>query len=96
MVRALDGRIRKSDVRAFNALYQQRPVVEEGDYFKLDWFSPFVHLPESISTYGASDYAVTEGGGDFTEHGIFALDPLGTLYIIDWVLYEQITGYRGT
>jgi predicted phage terminase large subunit-like protein len=74
----------KRDVRSWNALYQQRPVVEEGDYFKLNWFSPFVNLPESISVYGASDYAVTEGGGDYTEHGIFALDPLGTLYIIDW------------
>jgi predicted phage terminase large subunit-like protein len=74
----------KRDTRSWNALYQQQPVVEEGDYFKLDWFSPFVHLPESITTYGASDYAVTEGGGDYTEHGIFAIDPLGTLYIIDW------------
>jgi predicted phage terminase large subunit-like protein len=74
----------KRDPRAWNALYQQRPVVEEGDYFKLDWFSPFDHLPESITCYGASDYAVTEGGGDYTEHGIFALDPLGTLYVIDW------------
>jgi len=74
----------KRDTRSWNALYQQRPVVEEGDYFKLDWFQPFVHLPESITTYGASDYAVSEGGGDYTEHGIFALDPLGTLYIIDW------------
>jgi hypothetical protein len=74
----------KKDPRAWNALYQQRPVVEEGDYFRLDWFSPFVHLPESITTYGASDYAVTEGGGDYTEHGIFALDPLGVLYVLDW------------
>jgi predicted phage terminase large subunit-like protein len=74
----------KRDPRAWNALYQQRPVVEEGDYFRLDWFAPFVHLPESVTRYGASDYAVTEGGGDYTEHGIFAVDPLGTLYIIDW------------
>ena len=22
--------------------------------------------------------------GDYTEHGIFAVDPLGTVYIIDW------------
>ena len=27
----------KREPRAWNALYQQRPVVEEGDYFKLDW-----------------------------------------------------------
>ena len=76
--------IAKRDPRGWNALYQQCPVVEEGDYFKLDWFTPFVHLPESVTCYGASDYAVTEGGGDYTEHGIFAVDPLGNLYIIDW------------
>ncbi len=76
--------IAKRDPRAWNALYQQCPIVEEGDYFKLDWFTPFVHLPESVTCYGASDYAVTEGGGDYTEHGIFAVDPLGILYIIDW------------
>jgi len=74
----------KRDPRAWNALYQQCPIVEEGDYFKLDWFVPFVHLPENVARYGASDYAVTEGGGDFTEHGIFAVDHLGNLYIIDW------------
>jgi hypothetical protein len=55
--------IAKRDPRARNALYQQRPVVEEGDYFKLDWFTPFVRLPEDVTTYGASDYAVSEGGG---------------------------------
>jgi predicted phage terminase large subunit-like protein len=43
-----------------------------------------LNLPESVTCYGASDYAVTEGGGDYTEHGVFAVDPLGTLYIIDW------------
>jgi hypothetical protein len=37
-----------------------------------------------VTCYGASDYAVTDGGGDYTEHGIFAVDPLGTVYIIDW------------
>ena len=76
--------IAKRDPRAWNALYQQSPIIEEGDYFKLDWFTPFVSLPENVTCYGASDYAVTEGGGDYTEHGIFAVDPLGNIYIIDW------------
>ena len=76
--------VAKRDPRAWNALYQQRPVVEEGDYFKLDWFMPFVRLPAGVTCYGASDYAVTEGGGDYTEHGVFAIDPLGNLYVIDW------------
>jgi hypothetical protein len=74
----------KRDVRAWNALYQQRPASEEGDYFKLEWFAPFAHLPENITVFGASDYAVTEGGGDYTEHGVFGLDPLDNLYILDW------------
>jgi predicted phage terminase large subunit-like protein len=74
----------KRDPRVWNALYQQRPVVEEGDYFKLDWFASFEELPQDVTTYGASDYAVTEGGGDFTEHGVFAVDPIGNIYVIDW------------
>ena len=81
----------KRDPRAWNALYQQRPVVEEGDYFKLEWFAPFVNLPENVTCYGASDYAVTDGGGDYTEHGVFAIDPLGTVYIIDWWRGQTVT-----
>jgi hypothetical protein len=54
-------------------------------------FVPFVHLPGDITCYGASDYAVTEGGGDYTEHGIFAVDPLGTVYIIDWWRGQTVT-----
>ena len=38
-----------------------------------------------------SDYAVTDGGGDYTEHGIFAVDPLGTVYIIDWWRGQTVT-----
>jgi hypothetical protein len=75
----------KRDVRAWNALYQQRPASEEGDFFKLEWFSPFARFSNpDIVYYGASDYAVTEGSGDYTEHGIFAVDPMGMIYIVDW------------
>ena len=34
--------------------------------------------------YGASDYAVTQDGGDFTEHGVFGVDENDDLYIVDW------------
>ena len=74
----------KRDPRAWNALYQQRPASEEGEYFRLGWFGNYKHLPPVMTIYGASDYAVTEGGGDFTEHGIVGVDPLGNLYILDW------------
>lgn len=74
----------KRDVRGWNALYQQRPASEDGDYFKADWFREYDELPKDIKKYGASDYAVTDGDGDFTEHGIFGQDAWGNLYILDW------------
>jgi predicted phage terminase large subunit-like protein len=74
----------KRDVRAWNALYQQRPASEEGDYFKLDWFGTYKKLPAEAIKYAASDYAVTEGSGDYTEHGIFAVDAQSNIYICDW------------
>jgi predicted phage terminase large subunit-like protein len=74
----------KLDVRSWNALYQQRPASAEGDYFKLAWFGEYDKLPPETAKYGASDFAVTDGGGDYTEHGIFAVDPWSNVYIVDW------------
>lgn len=76
----------KKDLRAWNALYQQNPVPDEGNFFKRDWFIEYddADLPSSLHIYGASDYAVTEKGGDFTEHGIFGVDYEGDLWILDW------------
>lgn len=74
----------QQDVRAWNALYQQEPVADDGDYFKRDWFGEYDELPKVVHVYGASDYAVTEGSGDYTEHGVFALDSQDNLYVIDW------------
>jgi predicted phage terminase large subunit-like protein len=74
----------KLDVRSWNALYQQQPAADEGDYFKRDWFGEYDKPPQSMRVYGASDYAVTEGGGDYTEHGVFGIDPAGSIYVLDW------------
>jgi len=74
----------RKDVRSWNALYQQDPAPDDGDYFKREHFQEYRTAPATLHIYGASDYAVTEGGGDFTEHGIFGLDPNGDLYVIDW------------
>lgn len=72
------------DVRAWNALYQQDPAPEDGDYFKREHFNEYLTAPQGMHIYAASDYAVTEGAGDFTEHGIFGLDYQGDLYLLDW------------
>jgi predicted phage terminase large subunit-like protein len=71
-------------MRSWNALYQQQPASEDGDYFKAEWLGEYERLPEGLKFYGASDYAVTEGGGDFTEHGIFGVDSGGIVYVVDW------------
>lgn len=70
--------------RDWNALYQQNPIPDDGDYFKAGWFADYDELPETLTVYGASDYAVTDGGGDFTEHGVFGVDFNKNLYVLDW------------
>ena len=71
--------------RTWSALYQQRPAPEEGDYFKSDWLKPYDKAPErnTMRIYGASDYAVTSDGGDYTVHGVAGLDSEGRLYLLD-------------
>jgi predicted phage terminase large subunit-like protein len=67
------------------ALYQQRPAPEEGDYFKAEWLKPYEKAParETIRIYGASDYAVTADGGDYTVHVVVGMDPEGRMYLLD-------------
>lgn len=70
--------------RDWNALYQQNPIPDEGDYFKAAWFGEYESEPPNLRKYGASDYAVTADGGDYTEHGVCGVDGGGNLYIVDW------------
>lgn len=72
--------------RDWNSLYQQNPIPDDGDYFKKDWFGEYEDerdLPK-LNKYGASDYAVTDDGGDYTEHGVAGVDQNGNIYILDW------------
>lgn len=70
--------------RDWNSLYQQNPIPDDGDYFKAAWFGEFDAPPDDLQIYAASDYAVTDGGGDYTEHGVFGLDAQGNAYVLDW------------
>ena len=76
----------KRDVRNWSALYQQEPTPESGDYFKTEWIRWYDRGParETLRTYGASDYAVTAKGGDFTVHGLIGVDPNDDIYVPDW------------
>lgn len=72
--------------REWSALYQQEPSSEEGTFFKREWFKEWKTKPE-LHIYGTSDYAVTDGGGDYTVHRVWGVAPNGDLYRLD--------GWRG-
>lgn len=40
--------------------------------------------PKVLRHYGASDYATTDEGGDFSEHGVAGMDPHGNLIFTEW------------
>ena len=71
--------------RDWNSLYQQIPSATEGDFFKRDWFKRY-HLGSEPAAhkYITTDYAVSEGKGDFTEFGVWGLDAAQDLYAVDW------------
>jgi predicted phage terminase large subunit-like protein len=71
--------------RNWSALYQQRPTPDTGDYFQESWLLPYKTAPDraTLNTYGASDYAVTSNGGDYTVHVVVGIDPKGDLWLLD-------------
>src|SRR5262245_7065201 len=81
----LRARQRETSPMMWAALYQQRPAPEEGDYFKAAWLKPYVTAPplHTLAVYGASDYAVTADGGDYTVHVVVGVDPDGHMYLLD-------------
>lgn len=73
--------------REWSALYQQKPQPDEGTFFKREWFNADYERPRELRYYGSSDYAVTDGAGDFTVHRVWGLSANGDLYRVD--------GWRG-
>lgn len=69
--------------RDWQALYQQAPAPDEGIFFKREWFKEYTELPPDVRFYGASDYAVTDDGGDYTVHVVGAVDNAGNIYVVD-------------
>jgi len=84
-IEALERIRRAVGPRDWSALYQQRPVPDEGDYFKADWLKTVDVLPDraTLKVYGGSDYAVTANGGDYTVHAVVGIDPENRMYLLD-------------
>lgn len=72
-----------SQARFWSALYQQKPSPDEGDYFRAEWLNPYVVPPAGLKIYGASDFAVTSEGGDYTVHVIVGVSESRKLYLLD-------------
>lgn len=89
MLLSIKNSLGKKDIRMWNSLYQVKPSVESGDYFKKEWEQYVTHLPKNLDYYGASDYAVTEGRGDYTAHVIVGHDPIHDEIYIVHVWREQ-------
>lgn len=70
--------------RTWSSLYQQRPAPDEGILFRKDDMGTYDNPPGDLRIIGASDYAVTPDGGDWTELGIAGISQDGTIYLLDW------------
>lgn len=68
--------------REWSALYQQQPQPDEGTFFKREWFRHWDKLPE-CRFYLTSDFAVTDGGGDYTVLTVWGIDAEGNIYRAD-------------
>jgi predicted phage terminase large subunit-like protein len=72
-----------TDPRQWSALYLQNPTPEEGTFFKREWakwYDPH-KPPGTLHKYASGDFAVTEGGGDWTEVWTHGVDPNSDLYL---------------
>jgi predicted phage terminase large subunit-like protein len=73
--------------REWSALYQQQPQPDEGTFFQRGWFNEWQLPLPKLRIYGTSDYAVTDGRGDWTVHRVWGVDPDDNIYRLD--------GWRG-
>jgi predicted phage terminase large subunit-like protein len=74
----------RGNARTWSSLYQQLPAPAEGILFRASDMATYDQAPLGLRIIGASDYAVTPDGGDWTEHGIAGIAPDGSLYLLDW------------
>jgi predicted phage terminase large subunit-like protein len=72
-----------ADPYTFSGQMMQAPSPEEGIFFTQDMFEYYDEVPKYYRAYGASDYAVSVGKGDYTVHGIFLVDADGDIFVAD-------------
>lgn len=79
----------KRNPRSWASLYQQRPAPESGDFFQAEWLRPYeakkkqAPQRDTLRIYGASDYAVTKDGNDYTVHIVVGVDTQHRIWVLD-------------
>jgi predicted phage terminase large subunit-like protein len=71
----------KSNARTWASLYQQRPVPDDGIYFKRENFRRHSVDPDRARDYLASDFATKKDAGDYTAHVHFQVDEEADIFI---------------
>ncbi len=76
---------RQLSAREWQSLYQQEPTPDAGTYFKREWFAlGEKEPPKQLAVYITTDFAVTDGGGDYTELAVWGLDSDEGVFPLDW------------
>lgn len=78
--------IKAQNPRGFNALYQQRPTAENGEFFRKEWFRTYTPemLPKNLRIYAASDHAVSSRQDrDATVLVVAGVDENDDIYVLD-------------
>lgn len=75
---------KRRDARGFYALYQQSPVIEDGDMFRRETFRYMKpeHRPPNLRYYCASDHAVS-ADGDYTVILTAGVDQDQNIWVVD-------------
>lgn len=73
-----------SDPRSWAAMFQQNPVPDEGLFLDVGQIQRVKPPPlEEMRLFAASDYATSDGSGDWTVHIVGGLDQNDVLHVLD-------------
>lgn len=74
----------KTNIRTWNALYQQKPAGDEGMEFKREWFNLYdsEDVPDRLNVYMTSDHA-SSGTGDYNCFRIWGVDREKNVWLLD-------------
>jgi predicted phage terminase large subunit-like protein len=73
-----------SDPRSWAAMYQQNPVPDEGLFLDVGKILRVKPPPlDELRVFAASDYATSDGAGDYTVHIVGGLDNDDVLHVLD-------------